>query len=111
VTHEGPGSLAGPGTPDARAGDILAQCRHQRRRALGWAAVSGVLLVALVAGTLVAAARDAFHGVAVVLIPVLMVINLVRLAQCLAALAKVRRAERLVREARARYPHRDGLPG
>lgn len=103
----GPGEpvTAGPagGEPGPSARDILADCRRQRRRALGWAAISGSLLVALVVATLVAAARDSYHGPVVILIPVIIVLNLLRLAQCLAALSKIRRAERLVREAREGY--------
>jgi hypothetical protein len=99
----GPGGPAAGGEPQPSAEAILAECRRQRRRALGWAAISGVLLVALVVATLVAAARDAYHGVAVVLIPLLIVLNLLRLAQCGAALGKIRRAERLVHEAQERY--------
>jgi hypothetical protein len=88
---------------------ILAECRRQRRRALRWAVISGVLIVAVLIATLLAAAHNAYHGAVVFLIPVIIVVNLVRLAQCLAALGKIRRAERLVRDAQDRLPRGDGL--
>jgi hypothetical protein len=92
----------GSGPPgDQQAAAILAECRKQRKRALRWAVISGVLAAALVVATVLAAARGDYHGVAVFLIPVLLVINLVRMAQCLVALGKIRRAERLVRAAQA----------
>jgi hypothetical protein len=95
-------SLNGSGpSGDDQATAILAECRKQRKRALRWAVISGVLVAALLVATVLAAAREAYHGVAVFLIPVLLVINLVRLAQCLVALGKIRRAERLVRAAQA----------
>ncbi len=95
-------SLNGSGPPgDDQATAILAECRKQRKRALRWAVISGVLVAALIVATVLAAARGAYHGVAVFLIPVLLVINLVRLAQCLVALGRIRRAERLVRAAQA----------
>lgn len=95
-------SLNGSGPPDdQQAAAILAECRKQRARALRWAIISGVLAAALIVATVVAAARGAYHGVAVFLIPVLLLINLMRMAQCLVALGKIRRAERLVRAAQA----------
>lgn len=85
-----------------QAADILAQCRKQRAVAHRWIAISGALAVLLVAGSVYAAIGGRFHGLAIILIPVLLVMNLLRLAQYLAALRKINRAERLVHEAQAR---------
>ncbi len=93
-------SVNGSGPPgDAKAATILAECRKQRIRALRWAAVSGALVVAIAAATVLAAIHGSFRGAIVFLIPVVGVINLMRLAQCLLALSKIRSAERLVRAA------------
>jgi hypothetical protein len=84
-----------------RVADILGQCRKQRTQALRWIAVSGALTVLLVGGTVYAAVGGKFHGLIVILIPVLLVMNLLRLAQYVTALRKVNKAERLVRDAQA----------
>jgi hypothetical protein len=86
------------------AAGILAECRRQRTRAWRWVALTGLLAVLLVAAAVYAATDGKFHGIAVILIPVLLVINLLRLALCLAALRKIDRAERLVRDAQRLRP-------
>jgi len=88
-----------------RAADILAECRKQRTLAWRWIAVTGTLAVLLIAATVFAAVAGKYTGLAVVLIPVLLVMNLLRLAQYIVALRKVNKAERLVREAQARLTH------
>jgi hypothetical protein len=102
---------SGPGGNGERGADILAECRRHRVRALRRAVISGVLIVAVLVGTVAAAARGAYHGAIVFLIPVIVVINLVRLAQCLMALGKIRRAEHLVRDAQARVSRIGGFSG
>lgn len=81
---------------------ILAECRRQRARAVRWAGISGVLIVALVAVTALAAASGRYHGLIVFLVPVLLVMNLMRIVQCSVALRKIRNAERLVLDAQSR---------
>jgi len=49
-----------------------------------------------------AAVGGRFHGLVVILIPVLLVINLLRLGQYVMALRKVNKAERLIHQAQAR---------
>jgi hypothetical protein len=85
-----------------RVADLLAECRKQRTVARRWIAASGALLVLLVAGSVYAAVGGRFHGLVIILIPVLLVLNLLRLAQYVTALRKVNKAERLIRQAQAR---------
>lgn len=82
--------------------DILAECRKQRTRAVRWIAITGTLTVLLVAASVYAAVGGKFHGLVVIVIPVLLLMNLFRTAQYVGALRKVNKAERLVHEAQAR---------
>lgn len=91
---------------DDQAGAILAEARRQRVRAMRQAAVPAVLATALLAATVVAAVSGHYHGPIAFLVPVLLVMNLMRLGQCALALRKIRNAERLVRDARERWPDR-----
>jgi hypothetical protein len=88
---------------------ILAECRAQRTRARLWAVVSGIFVAALIVATVLAATEGHYRGLAAVLIPVLLVINLLRLAQSLVALGKIGKAERLVRDAQAQMRSGDWL--
>ena len=85
--------------PEPNAAEILADCRRQRARALRWVAFTGALAATLVALTVLAAVDGRYHGLIVVLVPVLLVMNLLRLGQCVAALGKIRRAEQIIRAA------------
>jgi hypothetical protein len=85
--------------PGLGAAEILADCRRQRTRALRWVAFTGALVVALAALTVLAAVDGRYHGLIVVLVPVLLVMNLFRFGQCVAAFGKIRRAEQIVRAA------------
>jgi len=89
-----------------QAGVILAEARRQRVRAMRQVAVPAVLATALLVATAVAAVSGHYHGPIVILVPVLLVLNLMRLGQCALALRKIRNAERLVRDARERWPGR-----
>jgi MFS family permease len=84
-----------------QAAAILADCRKQRARAIRWIAAHGILAAALVAGVITAAIGNHYHGALVFLVPVLLVMNLARLGQCLKAFGKIRRAEQIVRDAQA----------
>lgn len=83
------------------AAEILADCRRQRTRALRWVTITGALVVALVALTALAAVDGRYHGPIAVLVPVLLVMDLLRLGQCIAALGKIRRAEQIIRAAQS----------
>ena len=85
-----------------QAADLLVECRKQRAVARRWIAISGALAVLLVAGSVYAAVGGRFHGLVVILIPVLLAINLLRLGQYVMALRKVNKAERLIHQAQAR---------
>lgn len=102
-----PGHNGAAGLDQAAA--MLAECQAQRVRALRWAVISGALVVALVVATVLAAAEGHYRGLAAVLIPLLLVINLLRLAQSLVALGKIGKAERLVRDAQSQMRSRDWL--
>jgi hypothetical protein len=87
---------------------ILAECRRQRTRALRWAAVTAALFIVLLVATVVAAVNGRYHGPLVFLVPVLLLMNAMRLGQYLMALRKIRHAERLVRDAQALYSGAEG---
>jgi hypothetical protein len=82
-------------SPSDEAAAILAECRKQRARALAWALLYGALAVALACAFSVTLAMGSYRGPVIYLVPVLFLINLVRLGQCLAALSKIRRAEHI----------------
>jgi hypothetical protein len=84
-----------------QAETVLAECRRARARAMRWVVITGVLLVALVVAAVFAAVDGRYHGMIVFLVPVLIVMNLLRLGQYVTALGKIRRAERLARDAQA----------
>jgi uncharacterized membrane protein len=86
--------------PGEQAATVLAECRAQRARALRWTVLYGVLAAALVCAVTVAVASGRGHAALFYLILVLLLVNLVRLGQCLMALAKIRRAERIIYAAR-----------
>lgn len=83
---------------------ILAECRRQRARALRWAAVTAALFIVLLAATVVAAVGGRYHGPLVFLVPVLLLMNMMRLGQYIVVLRKIRHAERLVRDAQGLHP-------
>ena len=87
--------------PQEQAEAILAECRRQRTRARRWAAVTAALFVLLLVATVVAAMNGHYHGPLVFLVPVLLLMNMMRLGQYMLALRKIRHAERLVRDAQA----------
>jgi len=90
--------MSGPGaeSPADEVAAILADCRKQRARALRWALLYGVLAIALACAFSLTMVIGSAHGPVIYLVPVLLLIILVRLGQCLTALAKIRRAERII---------------
>jgi hypothetical protein len=88
------------GQPEA----VLAECARQHRRVMRGAVFTGILLVVLLAATTFAAATERYHGPVVVLIPVLFALNGMRLLRCVAGIHKIRKAERLIRQAQPRLP-------
>jgi hypothetical protein len=85
--------------PELGAAEILADCHRQRIRALRWATFTGALVVVLVTLTVLSAVDGRYHGLIVVLVPVLLAMNLFRFGQCVAAFGKIRRAEQIIRAA------------
>jgi len=83
-------------SPGDEAAAILAECRKQRARALRWTVLYGTLAAALACALIVSLTIGSYHGPLIYLVALLLLVNLVRLGQCLAALAKIRRAERII---------------
>lgn len=74
----------------AKVAQTLANCRRQRRKAIRWGVISGVLAVVVVVAWTVAGVLGDLHGYQFALGPVLLLLNLVRAIQALSAARKLK---------------------
>lgn len=93
---------------DAAVGRVLEECRARRTRARRLAVGSGVLTAAIIIAWIVAAMIGRVHGFELVLLPVLLIINGLRLVSAVVTLRRLARVRGDIEVARSQAA--DGPP-
>ncbi|MBO0818432.1 MAG: hypothetical protein J2P30_25135 [Actinobacteria bacterium] len=100
---------------DAAVGRVLEECSAQRARARRLSVISGVLAAVIIIAWIVAAVLGLVHGFELILLPVLLVINGLRMVSAVVTARKMTRIPRDIETARAQAPAgkpgRSGAPG
>lgn len=86
---------------DAAVGRVLEECQARRTRARRLAVGSGVLTAAIIIAWIVAAMIGRVHGFELVLLPVLLIINGLRLVSAVVTLRRLARVRGDIEAARA----------